>query len=783
MSSLQQLFTSRKPYNASTYVAGKGKLFYNELTGQLRLGDGHTAGGVSIAVTTNIVTTESIIPEADNIYGIGTELLRWNHLHLGDGGIYFDGSGYPYPQIVPYLPSALTGSLVPATDNGVNLGNTNHRFANLYLGYAGLYLADQTTDANINITVNSGTLYVAGAANLAIGNLVIRDTTLQSLTTNLDISIGEINDTGFFYIKRKAQFDNVSFGSTEAMVSMNASGGADPATVFPDTVLQTVSRPNKNSRVIQRSYGSTGVVGGDNSYAVWGSYAARGNTASPAALKANDILMRLSGNGYGTTTWGNGGARIEYLALENFTDSAKGTKINFWTTPSGQIASQNVASIDSTGVVSAGIKFTNDNSLQTTAGIPLSAKAVSSATYVATLGIDGKLDATQIPSALTGAIVFKGVWNAATNSPTLSDSLPAGLSTGWEYIVEVGGTRDIGDGSKTFLAGDFVIYDGTHWKQVPSGNAFVSLTGGGHVTVNQSTGAIVLGSDATPNATTSTIVSRDASGNFSANVITANLTGAVTGSVSGNAGSVTNGVYTTGGQTIDGIKTFTSTIQGTITSATLAASVVGGVGVYTLTAGTGTAVSASSGTVTVWNTTPAFNTGTLVTQSVTAQSASTSTSAATAYALANTSTTYVGRASLADSATTATSAATAYSLANTSTTYVGRASLADSATTSTNAKIATTATNLAAATSILAGSLSVDPPAMAGKNVSVVGTYTISGLTTSHKVIVMPQSALPDNFNIGGAWASSTSTLSINFQSYAATVDAAAFTIAYFAWI
>ena len=40
--------------------------------------------------------------------------------------------------------------------------------------------------------------------------------------------------------------------------------------------------------------------------------------------------------------------------------------------------------------------------------------------------------------------------------------------------------------------------------------------------------------------------------------ITGNLTGNVTGSVSGNAGSVTNGVYTIGDQTIAGVKTFSS---------------------------------------------------------------------------------------------------------------------------------------------------------------------------------------------------------------------------------
>lgn len=50
--------------------------------------------------------------------------------------------------------------------------------------------------------------------------------------------------------------------------------------------------------------------------------------------------------------------------------------------------------------------------------------------------------------------------------------------------------------------------------------------------------------------TASAIVARDASGNFTANTITASL--------AGNANTVTNGVYTTGDQTIGGIKTFSA---------------------------------------------------------------------------------------------------------------------------------------------------------------------------------------------------------------------------------
>jgi hypothetical protein len=528
-------------------VAESGLLFYDENDGELRLGNGVTPGGVAIAVRADLITAQSLLPEADNTedYDLGSLTRRWHHLFIGDGGIKFNGDTYPVAQTVPYIPGAQVDDIIPATDNGVSLGATDKRWANIYLGYDGLYLADQTTDANINITVDEGTLYIDGAENLRLGNLAIRDTTLTSATSDLDISIGDTDDTGYFYIKRKAQIDNVSFGSTEAMLSVNASGGAEPLTLFPDTLIQTTGRPNKNSRIVQRAYGSTSETGGNNAYAVWASYAARGTVAAPAALKAGDVLSRLSSNGFGATSFTAGGTRIESVALENFTDSAKGSVINFWTTPEGQTASQNVASINSVGIVTVGVEF-GDETIQTTAGIPLSAKAISSATYVATLGIDGKLDASQIPASLTGAIVFKGTWNADTNTPALSDTTPAGLLAGWEYVVDVGGTRDIGDGSKVFASGDFVIFDGTHWKQVPSGNLFTSLTGGGGITVNQSTGAIVLGSSATPLSTTATIVSRDSLGNFAANMITANLTGVVTGSVSGNAGSVTNGVYTNG---------------------------------------------------------------------------------------------------------------------------------------------------------------------------------------------------------------------------------------------
>ena len=63
----------------------------------------------------------------------------------------------------------------------------------------------------------------------------------------------------------------------------------------------------------------------------------------------------------------------------------------------------------------------------------------------------------------------------------------------------------------------------------------------------------------------------DVTGNLTGDV-TGNLTGDVTGNVSGNSGTVTNGVYTTGDQTIGGVKTFSDTLTlaaGTTTVAPL----------------------------------------------------------------------------------------------------------------------------------------------------------------------------------------------------------------------
>ena len=383
------------------------------------------------------------------------------------------------------------------------------------------------------------------------------------------------------------------------MVSLNASGGADPATVFPDTVMQTVGRPNKNSRIVQRSYGSTGTVGGDNAYSVWASYVSRGTVAAPEAIKTNDILSRISSNGYGTTTWGSGGTRIESVALENFTDSAKGSKINFWTTPVGSIVSQQVASITATGISANSITFSTDSTIQTTAGIPLTQKGV--ATGVATLGVDGRLTTDQIPSSLTGAITFQGGWNAYTNTPTLANGTG---TTGYQYIVTTPGNRDLGAGNVAYVSGDTITYGANVWNRVTGSSPISSVSGNLHMVVGPTTGAVVIGIDATPNATAGTIVSRDSSGNFQANTITASLSGQATSALT--AATVTGATQTN----ITSVGTLTSlAVTGNVTAGNVTATsgtITAATGQFTNINNTFTAANANVGAI--YNTVTAHTT-------------------------------------------------------------------------------------------------------------------------------------------------------------------------------
>lgn len=97
--------------------------------------------------------------------------------------------------------------------------------------------------------------------------------------------------------------------------------------------------------------------------------------------------------------------------------------------------------------------------------------------------------------------------------------------------------------------------------------------------------------------------------------------------------------------------------------------------------------------------------------------------------------------------------------------------------------VATTATNLAAASNVVAGQTTINPTSVPKSSASVQ-TFTINGLTTGHKILVMPATALTFGMVLSAAWPSAADTVSIEFQNLNGNtdVDLGNITIDYFAW-
>ena len=76
-------------------------------------------------------------------------------------------------------------------------------------------------------------------------------------------------------------------------------------------------------------------------------------------------------------------------------------------------------------------------------------------------------------NGLIGGSIYKGTWNAATNTPTLTSSVG---TKGWYYIVDVYGTTNL-DGVAEWHVGDWAIFDGVKWQKVDTTDAVTSVNG------------------------------------------------------------------------------------------------------------------------------------------------------------------------------------------------------------------------------------------------------------------------------------------------------------------
>ena len=549
-----------------------------------------------------------------------------------------------------------------STPGGIAIGAGGNPFNQLLNTYNDVTFANVTVTGNLNADLgnisNIANISVLNTANL--GNITIYDQTISGTIDGRDLTIavvgstanvnidGPLNVHGAGNLEAPPQFEVKSDGQSVFRVPTLTSNlgavqiiGTTSGEIVPPGndggMLQITGQNNQVSRIYNDAV---------NNYPLYVGRRYNGTALAPTGVLQNQVISRLGANPYLTDTAGFtalGVAQINFVATENQTTTAQGSRITMNVTPTGSNVQSTVAEFNyggiiltgnllpstddvyslgnaslrwvaahfgnagiyiqdntlgddgqlqldngtlnfdnidslrvgnlqftSTGIITtinpaldvlignpgdtgntvirnAGIKFT-DGTIQNTAAIPLSQKG--NALGVVPLNASTKIDPIYLPA---GAITFKGVWDAANNSPTLADGVG---TVGDEYVVGVAGTQNLGSGNISFAVGDFVLYtSGNVWVDIPVGGSGVS-------SFNGRTGAVTLQSGDVTNALSD---------------------GSIVNSKLQNPNvTITTGTGLNGGQVVP--------LGGTIT--------LTNTGVTAAVAGTGVAVSAATGNVT-----------------------------------------------------------------------------------------------------------------------------------------------------------------------------------------
>ena len=124
--------------------------------------------------------------------------------------------------------------------------------------------------------------------------------------------------------------------------------------------------------------------------------------------------------------------------------------------------------------MSSQIQITGETKVKSLTGVLVGTSGVVSSLNIdGSLGIpqldvNGKILVSQLPNSV---MEYKGVWNAATNTPTLANGTG---NQGDVYLCNVAGTVNFGAGAIAFFVGDQVIYSGSIWQRASGATGTVT---------------------------------------------------------------------------------------------------------------------------------------------------------------------------------------------------------------------------------------------------------------------------------------------------------------------
>ena len=263
---------------------------------------------------------------------------------------------------------------------------------------------------NTNITTANNAAWAAfNKANNALAN------TSGTFNGNLTV-IGDVLTQGVISL------NNSSFATNTAFVKITASDNfVTQAPSNTNYMLHVTGKANSVTRLVLDSFGA-------NTYPVVIGRMARGSAATPIAAANNDVMMRIVGNGWtGTQFPSSSPTKIDFVSAENFSDTNRGTRIEFWNTSLGsnniqKIASFNADSVEFTGVVNPqkGFIFTPR--------LPVGSQTAITIDFVNDVIIKANL-AADLTFTLTNFVFGKVVEVWLTNTSGLTRTITHGCSS------------------------------------------------------------------------------------------------------------------------------------------------------------------------------------------------------------------------------------------------------------------------------------------------------------------------------------------------------------------
>jgi hypothetical protein len=290
------------------------------------------------------------------------------------------------------------------------------------IAYKGAYVSNTTYSIN-DIVIDSGSIYISLADNNA--NNALTNTAKWA-------PLGILNATnGYLPLNAQSKIDDQYL--PDSLVGALTYVGVWNATSNSPTI-PSASAGNKGNYYVVNTAGSTN-INGHNSWNVGDWLVSNGVTWD--RISNTSAVSSVAGR-TGTVTLTK--SDVGLANVNNTADSAK------------PVSDAQQAALD----------------------LKLNISTRGAAGGVCPLGNDLKVPASYLPDSITGALTYKGTWNASTNSP----SIPAAATgnKGNYYIVTTAGTTTI-SGISNWEVGDWILSNGTSWERVASTAAVSSVAG------------------------------------------------------------------------------------------------------------------------------------------------------------------------------------------------------------------------------------------------------------------------------------------------------------------